>query len=233
MDNNQTQEKRNNNGRRFRLCLILLALAFLTFSLAMGTMARYSTSGGSGKQSARVAKFGVTITATDDSSFKTEYTTTDGNTITVKSSTGDKIVAPGTNDGGISFSIKGNPEVKTRVSVGITVDEDIFYRYSDTKEPYRPVIFTLKHGGAVIAQGSLTDIEAAIDQHTYDYEANERIDTTYTLSWNWPYHVDAESDYHDTILGDIAAGIRPDIAADAYELKVGYSFSISIYQVID
>ena len=227
------ENTKNKNGRRFRLCLILLSLALLTFGLAMGTMARYSTSGGSGKQSARVAKFGVTITATDDSSFHTEYTTTDGNTITVKSSTGDKIVAPGTNDGGISFTVKGSPEVKTRISVGMTVEDDIFYTYSSTKEPYRPVIFTLTKGGAVIASGSLTDIESAIDSHTYDYDANEAIDTTYTLSWSWPYHVDNESDYHDTILGDIAAGIRPDIDKDAYSLKVGYSFSISIYQIAE
>ena len=106
MNNNQTKTNKNENGRRFRLCIVLMMLALLTFSLAMGTMARYSTTGTSGAQSARVAKFGVTITATDDSAFETEYTSENGNTITVRSSTNDKIVAPGTSDGGVSSIIE-------------------------------------------------------------------------------------------------------------------------------
>ncbi len=229
------ETKRNDNSEHrisgsFRLCLLLMALVLLTLSLTLGTIGRYSTSGGT-SDFARAAKFGVTLTASDHSSFSTKYTSGDG-TITVQSSTGDKIVAPGTNDGGITFAITGTPEVKTRIVIGMSVLDDIFYQMSE-KKIYRPVIFTLSCDGDMIAQGNLTEIESAINNYTADYNVNDTIDTLYTLSWAWPYQVDSVSDAQDTMLGDIAAGLHPEISADAYSLSVGYAVTITVYQVVN
>lgn len=224
---NQKDQKKS-NGRSIRLCLILMMLAILTFTMSLGTIARYSTSGGN-TESARVAKFGVTLTASDNSMFHTEYETANG-IITVKSSTGDKIVAPGTKDGGITFTVKGSPEVRTQLVLSLKAEDDIFYRVNLTEE-YKPVIFTLKKGDNVIAKGSISDIEASLTNQVVAYAPNETINTTYTLSWEWPYHVDEDSDNADTILGDLAAGLNTGIPADDYCLKVGYTISIAVYQV--
>ncbi|MBQ8496670.1 MAG: hypothetical protein IJ489_04345 [Clostridia bacterium] len=227
MENTRNNERKT--SRSFRLCLLLMALALMTFSLALGTIARYSTSGGV-TESARVAKFGVTIKALDDSSFKTEYKAKDG-TITVQSSTEDKIVAPGTADGGITFTVKGEPEVNTRLSIAMTANEDIFYRTEDLE--YHPVIFKLSRNGKVLATGNITEVEEALNDYTVDYKANDKISAEYTLSWEWPYHVDEKSDAVDTVLGDLAVGFFPGNQTDEYSLDVAYTLTISVYQVVD
>lgn len=100
----------------------LLVATLLTTSVISGTFAKYTTSDSAG-DSARVAKWGVTVTATGNL-FGTDYaannatanqnsiTATSNNVSTVRGDSRDNIVAPGTkNDEGFTIAIKGTPEV--------------------------------------------------------------------------------------------------------------------------
>ena len=112
------------SSKTFRIAGILLIAVMLTMSIVSGTFAKYVTSGSVG-DSARVAKFGVTI-ETDGELFANTYIdATGGNTpkgsgtLTVQST--DKVLAPGTKSSaeGMSFSVTGTPEVAVKVKVEI------------------------------------------------------------------------------------------------------------------
>lgn len=111
----------------------LLIATLLTTSAVSGTYAKY-VSGGSAGDTARVAKWGVVISATGNL-FSKNYLDADENTptasttdadISVESSNTDMLVAPGTKSAtGLSFSISGTPEVDALVTAKI-----------DTKDVY-------------------------------------------------------------------------------------------------
>lgn len=105
----------------------LLVATLLTTSVISGTFAKYTTSS-EGKDSARVAKWGVTALVSGDL-FGADYATTT-NEIIVKDSSDPKasvsgrnndaetnVVAPGTkNSTGVTISISGTPEVANKVT---------------------------------------------------------------------------------------------------------------------
>jgi len=220
-----------------RLCVLMVALAIATMCLSLGTVAKYATSD-STQDSAHVAKFGVRVSASDESSFKTEYTSSD-NTITVKSSNGDRVVAPGTSDEkGLGFSIIGSPEVATKVDVSLNVSKDVFLKTKkDGKEYYYyPVKFTLTRNDEVVAEGNLETIQKALDDYSKvaTYKAYTTLMSSFNLSWTWDYSsTDRDTDVWDTQLGDIAAGIKPAgfVDGEDYSLDIEYSISVSVYQV--
>lgn len=125
----------------------LTVATLLTTSIISGTYAKYVTSD-SGSDTARVAKFGVVVTA-EGKLFSDTYKTTANTpgasgdstaaaTLSVVSSavTGettdhdgvdgtDKVVAPGTkNDDGLTFTVTGTPEVAVRIGVTVTDASD-------------------------------------------------------------------------------------------------------------
>ena len=94
---------------------LLFALVLITSCFVGGTFAKYVTSK-SASDIARVARFGVKITAEDHTAFKTTYTTgatgLSIDTNTVISGDSEKVVAPGTGeDNAATLSITGKPEV--------------------------------------------------------------------------------------------------------------------------
>lgn len=120
-------------NKTLRAAGILFLATMLTTCMTAGTFAKYTTSD-SANDSARVAKFGVTVTA-DGSLFGEEYAdAANGNKPISFSSnehtgtvqvfeTGENVVAPGTkNDTGLGFVISGRPEVD--VEINTTVDTD-------------------------------------------------------------------------------------------------------------
>lgn len=119
-----------------RLASGLLVAVLLTTCAISGTFAKYVTSDSTGDE-ARVAKFGVTVTA-EGGLFAENYLATTADTptsattgITVKSEggLGDSVVAPGTKstDNGIEFTITGTPEVNVNVNIEVTNNtKDIF-----------------------------------------------------------------------------------------------------------
>ena len=143
----------------------------LSTSIVSGTYAKYVTSDNA-EDSARVAKFGVTVTASGSLFDKTYMSVgggntpgngkadTDNTTLTVESLEDDNVVAPGTkNDDGITFVIAGTPEVDVRLDVVVDEVKEVFLKGTTTKLPdmttgdaedtfdntadYYPVKFTL------------------------------------------------------------------------------------------
>lgn len=131
-------------SRSMRLASALLVCTLLSTCMISGTFAKYTTQD-SGSDSARVAKWGVNVTV-DGSLFGKTYMKADNNTpgadnenevaITVKSSTDEKVVAPGTkNDEGITATITGTPEVDVKVVIEVKgLDSDGNAEYEKVKD---------------------------------------------------------------------------------------------------
>jgi len=123
-------------NKMMRLASGLLVAVLLTTCAISGTFAKYVTSDNA-SDTARVAKFGVTVAASGSlfaenylkASDDTPTSATTGITVDSSGAVGDDVVAPGTKslDDGIQFEIKGKPEVDVNVAIAVTNDsEDIF-----------------------------------------------------------------------------------------------------------
>lgn len=244
--NSETRKRRTS-----RLAILMMVLALITTTLVVGTLSKY-TVGGNGDDAATVAKWGVRVSIADDNSFKTEYTTSDtDNTISVKSSGTHKLVAPGTaDDGSITFSITGTPEVRTRVTIDFNGVEDVFYKYgTGANDVYYPIEYTLyqvaDYTGNLtqpreLAKGNLAAIQSFIDTwNTADgqvYAPNTILDSQFKLTWNWEFEDAtnlATQDGYDTVLGDLAAGLNDNGLVDGtdYNLDVNYNVTLTVEQV--
>ena len=123
-------------NKPMRAAGVLLLATMLTTCMTAGTFAKYTTSD-SAEDSARVAKFGVVVSA-DGTLFGEEYNNNiiaysdTANTGTVQvSSQGTNVVAPGTkNETGLGFSVNGTPEVD--VEVTSTIETENIYLKSGT-----------------------------------------------------------------------------------------------------
>lgn len=149
----------------------LIIATMLTSSIVSGTYAKYVTSD-TATDTARVAKFGVTVTASgtlfDKTYLATDADTPGGDTaentagtlLTVESSDADNLVAPGTkNEDGITFEIAGTPEVDVELKLDIADNlKEVFLKANtglpdmttgdeddtfDNGADYYPVKFTL------------------------------------------------------------------------------------------
>ena len=203
----------------------------LTMSVISGSFAKYITSG-TGTDSARAAKFGVTVTA-NGTMFASEYATDDEAVGTIAKSVissggeDDHVVAPGTKGELLNATITGKPEVAVKVSYEPTLtlngweytDDD-----SNLSTEYFPIIFKVgdkKYGitgmkdsaGIKITNGSAnvealkTAVENAIRAYSKNYAANTDLALVapdyVNVSWEWAYN--GNSDEKDTYLGDQAA----------------------------
>lgn len=233
-----------------RIASVLLVAVLLTTCAISGTFAKYVTSDNS-TDSARVAKWGVTVVASGDQMFNNEYTDTT-NGLTVKSEDDDKVVAPGTSNAefsaeGLKFEIAGTPEVAVKITYAFTVTNDIFLSAgeyaNDTTgasgdtydftgdDDYYPVVFTLKKDGVVAASGNLADIKDYFDTQTAastKIAANNPLNTTYVLTWAWAFG-DPANNLKDTTLGNLAAGTTT--TTNDYCLDLEYALAITIEQV--
>lgn len=103
-----------------KLMALLASLCLITSSFVGSTLAKYTTSADA-NDVARVAKFGVTVTASG-SLFSTTYidAPATGDAVTVASSDSAKLVAPGTkNEEGITFKVTGTPEVDVSIDIDV------------------------------------------------------------------------------------------------------------------
>lgn len=232
---------------------LLFALVLITSCFVGGTFAKYVKSV-SGTQMARVARFGVEITAEDNTAFKTTYATdATGLSIganSVISSDEHKVVAPGTGENDtVSFSITGTPEVA--VHVGLTMaGMDVFLKggtYPDLTtthpddefnltEPYYPVVFTLKKNDTELARGTINDINAELGKLSKDCAPGTDLGTvfgTYTLSWKWAFEGTATTDKADTLLGALAAtpSAFSYVLGTDYQTGIGLTLTATVTQI--
>lgn len=236
-------------NRFIKLASGLLVLCLMTTCVIGATLAKYTTAG-SGADQARVAKWGVRITAVANSAFATQYAN-NGSTVTVQSSSSDKVVAPGTSGSATQFSISGTPEVAVRLSFAMTVVNEVklaagTYKNTDGTEVivpeggYYPIKWTLNNGSENVKTGTLADIATYLSNNPVDYLPNTDLSAVrYTLSWNWDFD-DSGNETHDkldTLLGDLAAGVTgikkgdSDIAASDYSTGVSYKLTITATQI--
>ena len=190
-----------------RLSAILLVAVLLTTCVISGTWAKY-TKTGNANDSARVAKWGVTVAAEDknyDEYATAEFTATETALTTVAST---KVLAPGSGLYFANINLSGKPEVAVRVTY--TANLEFSSGWNIDEELYMPLQFYV-NGDLVEVDGEETleeAVEAAIAAYTYDYEADTDLSETaqradeLVVSCYWPFSV---NDDNDTILGDLAA----------------------------
>lgn len=207
-----------------KLAGILLALVLVTSCFVGGTFAKYVTEG-TGSDSARVAKFGVKVTA-NGSTFANAYAT-DDNTVTgiansvVSSEETKNVVAPGTSGNMVSMTLAGTPEVAVNVKYAATVTlKNWVYKANEsaTEEFYCPLVITV-NGEDIkgLNYPSDTDfknaIETKINAYSNNYAAKtslgEKSNDSLKVSWAWAFEDNAadatQTDVKDTYLGDQAA----------------------------
>lgn len=208
---------------------LLFALVLITSCFVGGTFAKYVTTGG-GHESARVAKFGVTMSVATDTAFKQKYSK-DDTTIpesaninySVESSGPENLVAPGTKGSNfVVLSISGKPEVAVNVKIEAS-GTDVFLKageYPDLttaaanktftlENDYHPITYTLTKNGAEapVVKGNLNDIVDYLNKLSGNYKAKTNLTSTigeYKLSWEWKF--EGGNDKADTLLGAITAG---------------------------
>lgn len=188
-------------NKPLRAAGILLLATMLTTCMTAGTFAKYTTSE-SATDSARVAKFGVTVTA-DGTLYGEEYNdlangngiiaySAGANTGTVQvSATGTNVVAPGTkNDTGLGFSINGKPEVDVKLDGSSVTTENIY----------------LKQGtyGVMIEAKGITSVnfDASGDLYTLDagtYTKANAFDGSVTAYYKLHDSVTLGNDYYPVI----------------------------------
>ena len=204
-------------NKMMRIASILMVAVLLTVCAVSGTFAKYVTSG-STEDTARVAKFGVGVTATGDTFLK-EYAADDTSftlaTNTVVSS--EKVIAPGTKGTLASIGLTGTPEVAVRVTFAATATKSTNWTVNGAD--YFPLVF--KVNDAVVAFDNLATEIAKIKG---EFEAGTNLANALSgdnanpkveVTWEWPFEVGttadaiAETDAKDTWLGNQAAAGNP------------------------
>ena len=214
-----------------KLAGILLALVLVTSCFVGGTFAKYVTSG-TGNDTARVAKFGVKVTA-EGSTFANAYTTND-NTVTgiaqsvISSGENEKVVAPGTSGQMAAIKITGTPEVA--VNVRYNLNEMTLVNWTDKDGKfYCPLTISITKYSAekgmpttthipgldyTSADEFIRQIRQEINNYSVNYAPGTVLDEkngndVLGISWKWAFEDNAENakqtDEKDTYLGDQAA----------------------------
>lgn len=177
-----------------KLIALLFALCLITSSFVGSTLAKYTTKV-SGSDTARVAKFGVELTV-DANLFEKQYAGLDA--ISVKSDDDADVIAPGTTDDAVLFTIAGAPEVDVEVTVSLgaitmatlpsgdyndytvitdqnsdnVVDASDIIKFN-LAEDYKPVKWTLKKNSTVVTNAASVALENVNLNVINDYLTNE------------------------------------------------------------
>ena len=207
-----------------KLAGILLALVLVTSCFVGGTFAKYVTTG-TGSDSARVAKFGVTVTA-NGTMFAKEYDTDTENVkkliarSVISSNDKEKVVAPGTSGKMVSMTLAGTPEVAVNVRYKATVKLDNWvYKAGENaaEEFYCPITIKVdkeSYCGLDYDNADLfkSAVENAINKSSANYKPNTNLKDAKapSVSWAWTFvnageHKKEQDDVKDTYLGDQAA----------------------------
>lgn len=205
-----------------RVASVLLIAVMMTTCAISGTFAKYVTSG-EATDSARVAKWGVTITGSTglgNNMFSVEYPDNDGlyNGLSVAATV--NVIAPGTSGTFTNFDIDGVPEVATRITYAPVV-EISGYWFDGAANFYCPIVVTVN--SEIICGLAYDDpedfetaIETAIGGATKDYAPGSisLADSDLNISWAWAFeaavhtcddtHKIEQTDGKDTFLGDWA-----------------------------
>ena len=214
-----------------RVASVLLICVLLTSSVISGTFAKYVTAQ-TGDDYARVAKFGVEITAIGKM-FAKEYDTEDPADAAVVGAksvvSGVNVVAPGTSGELSAIKITGTPEVAVEVKYTATVDFGDNWKVAGDVY-YCPIEITIDgttYKGTDYA--NIGEFEAAIAKAITDQSKKYAAGTTLEddalcaveISWAWAF--EGNDDVKDTFLGDAAA--------DGTEIYIDIDLSCTVTQI--
>lgn len=193
-----------------RAALLLLVLTLITSCFVGGTFAKYTTSG-IGQDTARVAKWGVVITANGATFANTYATDTENVAGTIANSvvSANKVVAPGTKGNMVGMTITGTPEVAVSVSYaanfkveGWTVGDNFYC-------PLQIKVGSIMIDGASFNNAAAFEnaVNTEISTYSKNYAAGTDLSTasvtTPSVSWEWPFSVNEADDTKDTALGNL------------------------------
>ncbi len=205
-----------------RVASALLVAVLLTTCTISGTFAKYTTEA-TGTDSARVAKFGVAITA-NGTTFAKEYVNdakigdvAAGAGVSVQSDV--DVVAPGTKGTLANATIAGTPEVAVNVTYAA---ELTLSNWTVDGAEYCPVVIKVgdktygltgmkdSNGVAVTnASASIAELETAVENaiaaYSADYAVGTDLSTAEVVNASWEWAFTQNDDAKDTKLGDAAA----------------------------
>lgn len=206
-----------------KMMALLMALCLITSTFVGSTLAKYTTSA-EASDSARVAKFGVVVTAAANA-FAEEYDT-DNTTVATTiaksvigkdGSNAAKVVAPGTEGTLATTTITGTPEVAVNVKKEATLTltgweakgKNADGVQDTTASYYCPLEITVngttfKGTSYTSAADFIADVEAAIECDK-NYEPNTNLASTDDVTVTWAWAFTGNDDVKDTYLGDQAA----------------------------
>lgn len=204
--------KRNN--KLMKASGVLLVLTLITSCFVGGTLAKY-VSEGEGKDSARVAKWGVTVDVTGDA-FKKQYSNDDTYSsvgIVVKSE--DEVIAPGTYGTFGGVSVTGTPEVAVKVTT--VADFELGDNWTDESNGYYcPLVIDINGVQFCgLKYNSATAFENVIEQTINEYisgtyaagtNLEEESNLNSHIKWRWAFdqsHLQAPSSDSFDIQGDL------------------------------
>jgi len=228
-----------------RVASALLVAVLLSTCAISGTFAKYTTSD-SDFESARVAKWGVTITLeVDNTAFNTTYAN-DGeqekdssanviaNTVASKNAT-DTVLAPGTAGKLLTYELTGAPEVAVNVKEDATLT---LTGWEVSGVYYCPIVITITSTGEgtiasqtingmdyASAAAFIADVDAALDRNINYAPNSDAVARTHTISWAWAFTGGTGSEYNqsdanDTKLGNLA--VAP---------TIGFTFASTVDQL--
>lgn len=213
-------------NRMMRLASALLVLTLLTTCMISGTFAKYTTQA-TGNDSARVAKWGVTVSTHTDL-FAISYTNTNDNsgTVTVKSEGADKLVAPGTTGTGLGVTSEGTPEVSYEMKIKLDTTAKMpslkYTPIGGTEASYEPVKFNVYNGDTKLNitdpltldelkdlfNGTKVIYKYDVDTKKYYVDSNGdgTIDSTSSdtcpnikIKWEWAYEDATDNTLYDEL----------------------------------
>ena len=202
-------------NKMMRLASFLLIAVLVSTSAISGTYAKYVTTAGA-QDSARVAKWGVEVTATGNAAFATKYDDETGDDGT-KVVSDVKVVAPGTEGDLAAITIEGSPEVVVDVDVNATLT---LTGWEIDGVEYCPIVFTVGNEEIKIDGVNITTVAALKAAVEAKFNAMDKNDVavgtdladSIAISWAWPFSTSEANDEKDTDLGDLAAaGFAPTI----------------------
>lgn len=131
-------------NKMMRLASVLLVLVMLTTCVISGTFAKYVTADDAHDE-ARVAKWGIDITATDDGDSQTVIDTkNDATEVEIATNKELKLLAPGTKGNLAEVKISGTPEVGFDVTVAVDLE---LANWTANSAVYCPLVFTVTANG--------------------------------------------------------------------------------------
>lgn len=201
-------------NKLFIIGLVTVFVALLSLTLVSSTFAKYVTTE-TGTSTARVAKWGVSITSAADTTFAQEYDMEDETVTTITNSVESttNVVAPGTNGQFAAVTISGTPEVAVKIErkANVTLENWVI----NTDEFYCPIVITITEGNnkTEINKNSEYDtadeLKAAIEEAinvSLTAEPNTNLSSlsnelaSIKITWEWAF---GGNDAKDTALGNL------------------------------